>query len=260
MVEITVLGSGSSGNATLIRSADTAILVDAGFSCKQLVERMADGAKFDAGRLDGILVSHEHIDHIRGLRVLTKRLGAPVYSAAATHATREVQEQEIKRPERITSGESFSIGAMTISPFTIPHDAADPLGFIIEVEGLRIGHVTDIGYPTELARHLLRGCHVIVLETNHDRDMLLNGPYPWHLKQRIMSRTGHMSNPDAGELLAEVVHSDLVAVVLAHLSRENNTPDKARGALEFALGNGAAQFMPKLMVASQFEPCATIRF
>jgi phosphoribosyl 1,2-cyclic phosphodiesterase len=258
MLEVTVLGSGSRGNATLLRSSRSSILVDAGFSRRQLVQRLAI-TNWNPDDLDGIVISHEHMDHICGLRVLNKYHPQTVYAAEGTINAEEVQRACLHHTETIAAGEKFIIGDFTITPFTIPHDAADPLGFIIEVEGIRLGHVTDIGFPTELVRHHLGGCHVIILESNHDRTMLIEGSYPWPVKQRIMSRMGHLENSDAAGLLADVVHADLQAVLLAHLSQENNTAELARATAEEAVranGNGAE---PRVIVTSQFEPSETIR-
>ena len=259
MLEISVLGSGSRGNATLVRTEQTAVLIDAGFTCKQITLRMAE-AGWSPDRLDGIVVSHEHIDHIRGLRVLNRRHEQTLYASEATLDTPEVQAAEMERMEPITAGEPFTIGDISITPFTIPHDAADPLGFVIEAEGIKFGHVTDIGFPTELARHHLRGCHAMVLESNHDRDMLINGPYPWPVKQRIMSRTGHLENADAAGLLADVMHSDLQTVLLAHLSQENNSPDSAASSAEAVIEEKANGHRPKVIVTRQNTPSETIRF
>ena len=227
MLEITVLGSGSRGNSTLIRTSSTAILVDAGFSCKQLTLRMAEAAGWSPDKLDGILVSHEHSDHVTGLRVLNKKHTQKVFTAEATWDSKPLLEANLTQREVITAGEKFAIGNIEITPFSIPHDAADPLGFIIEAEGLRFAHLTDIGYPTELARHHLQGCHGVLLESNHDREMIIDGPYPWPVKQRIMSRSGHLNNDDSASLLKDVVHGELQHLWLAHLSQENNCPDLA---------------------------------
>lgn len=259
MLEISVLGSGSRGNATLVRTEKTSVLIDAGFTCKQITLRMAE-AGWSPDRLDGIVVSHEHSDHIRGLRVLNRRHEQTLYASEATLDTPEVRATELGRTVSITAGESFSIGDIDITPFTIPHDAADPLGFIIEAEGIRLGHVTDIGFPTELARHHLRGCHALVLESNHDRDMLINGPYPWPVKQRIMSRSGHLENTDAAVLLADVLHGDLQTVLLAHLSQQNNSPDAASTSFATMLDEKANGHRPRVIVTSQDTPAETIRF
>lgn len=258
MLEITVLGSGSSGNATLVRSEKTALLIDAGFSLRQLTIRMATcGCSPDL--LDGVLISHEHTDHITGLRVLNNKYPLPVYSSQLTLGSNALDGSGLTKKENIEAGIPFTVGDFEITPFTVPHDAIDPFGFIIESHGIRIGYVTDLGYATELVRHHLRGCNLLVLESNHDRDMLLEGPYPWPIKQRIMSRTGHLSNSDTATLLSDILHSDLTAVCLAHLSRENNTPILAEKSCQGVLGTNGDNSSPRIIVTNQHNPSPTIQ-
>lgn len=258
MFEITVLGSGSRGNSTLIRTSTTSILIDAGFTCKQLTLRMAEAAGWAPEKLDGILISHEHSDHVAGLRVLNKKHRQKVYTAEATWETAPLQEANLQSRQIINAGEKFTIGNMEITPFSIPHDAADPLGFIIEAEGLRFAHLTDIGYPTELARHHLSACHGVLLESNHDRDMIIEGPYPWPVKQRIMSRSGHLNNIDSASLLKDVLHSDLQFLWLAHLSQENNTPDLALRSHDDVLKEAGREKEIKVTVNKQNIPSEKI--
>lgn len=258
MVEVTVLGSGSKGNSTLIRTKNTAVLVDAGFSCRQLTLRLAE-VGWSLDKIDGIVISHEHTDHVCGLRVTNKKFPQTVYCNAATLASYPLQSANLNRTEIISAGEEFSIGDIGFKPFTIPHDAVDPLGFVMETGGLRVGHLTDAGFPTELCKHHLQDCHLMVLETNHDYDMLVEGPYPWPVKQRIMSRTGHLNNSAAAELLMDVYHTDLSTVFLAHLSQENNRPDLAHEACAAALAENGNGTQPKLIVTSQSMPSETVR-
>ena len=258
MLEVTVLGSGSSGNATLVRSGRTSILVDAGFSYRQICLRLR-AVGCDPGDLDAVLVSHEHGDHVKGLRILCARHGTPVYTAAATLATRELCEVAPACVEPICAGEEFGVGELTVEPFCVPHDAADPLGFAVGCNGLRLGHATDLGFATALTRERLRGCHLLVLEANHDRDMLIDGPYPWPVKQRILSRFGHLSNAAAAELLGEVAGPELRAVVLAHISRHNNLPELASAACEEALQACGGPGLPRILAAGQNSPTETVR-
>lgn len=226
MITVANIGSGSKGNSTLVRDSNTTVLIDAGFSCRQLVLRLTS-LGVEPEDLDAIVVTHEHSDHIDGLRVFTKRFGTPVYCTDKTADTHPIHNQQLSRLETFGNSEPFTIGSLDFSPFSIPHDAADPVAFVIETEGIRIGHCTDAGYPTELIRHSLKGCNLLVLESNHDYRMLIDGPYPWPLKQRIMGRTGHLNNESCAELLKDIYHHDLIAVRLAHLSQENNTGELA---------------------------------
>ena len=257
MIEVTVLGSGSGGNATLVRSAGASILIDAGFSRRQLVQRLAE-VGWAPEKLNAIVISHEHVDHICGLRVFCKHFATPVYSTEETLQSDCFRELGLKKIETIRAGERFSIGDLTIDPFSIPHDAADPLGFVVRSNGLALGYVTDLGYVPELTLHHLRGCNLLVMETNHDPDMLVYGPYPWPVKQRILSRTGHLSNEVAARLLAEIVSPELQAVTLAHLSQQNNTAELALAACEEALGE-VPNGRPEIIVADQFSPSRTMR-
>jgi phosphoribosyl 1,2-cyclic phosphodiesterase len=258
MIEVTVLGSGSSGNATLVRSERAAILVDAGFSLRQIKLRMAD-ARFHPADLDAVIVSHEHTDHISGLRVLCKRHRTPVYTSEATHLAGRFGEMGIERIESVRAGEEFKVGDIEIKPFSVPHDAADPLGFVIRGNGVALGHVTDLGYAPELTAFHLQGCNILVLESNHDPEMLINGPYPWPIKQRILSRTGHLSNADSAALLARVASSELAAVFLAHLSQQNNTPELALAAHKDVIGATRGRNRPEVIVTNQFAPSASFR-
>lgn len=254
-VRISVLASSSSGNCTFISTSQTKILLDAGISLHQVIKRLSSiGESLD--QLDAVIISHEHIDHISGLTAILSKKSIPVY------ITRETYEAIAPCPpchclEFIESGQPFSINGLSICGFSIPHDAANPLGFCLEAEGFRIGHVTDLGYLTELVIQRIKGCDVVVLESNHDLEMLKVGPYPWPLKQRIMSSQGHLSNEVVGRFLNEEFDGKAQHIVLAHLSESNNHPDIVRmvaaQALEprgFDLGN--------LHVASKTSPSPMI--
>lgn len=258
MLEITVLGSGSSGNATLVRSQETSVLIDAGFSLRQITLRM-DSCGWHPSKLDAILISHEHGDHSKGLRVLCAKYDIPVFAAEAAHGTRELREAQLAKTEVIEAGEEFSVGDLAIAPFSIPHDAADPLGFVIKNGGNRLGYATDLGYASALTIHHLRDCRLLVLESNHDPGMLVSGSYPWPVKQRILSRTGHLSNDGAATLLGEVASTELQAVVLAHISRENNTAQLALEAGDKALRQALGEGIPRVVVAGQDVPTETFR-
>lgn len=229
-MRFTLLGSGSSGNATLIVTDRAAILIDCGFSARETARLMRE-AGFDPTRLDAVLITHEHGDHIGGMPVLSRQLGVTVHIADQTrHAGRltEKDHATVNWGEPLRAGHQIEIGDAKITPVSVPHDAADPLLFTVEAGGVKMAVVTDLGYiPAHVAKRL-EGCHGLVLEANHDREMLRNGPYSWDLKQRIASRRGHLANDQTAEFLSEHFDGKAEWVVLAHLSQQNNHPEIAR--------------------------------
>jgi phosphoribosyl 1,2-cyclic phosphodiesterase len=262
------LGSGSSGNATLVETSTTRLLVDAGFNRRETLRRLTALAPQAAlpgprGGVHGILISHEHSDHVAGLPNLSRHWKATVYITEGTLAAFRRQSlpgeaEKITRVETIAPTQRFTVGDIEVTAFSIPHDAADPVGFTLRAEGCKISIVTDLGYLPQHVRQHLRDSDVLILESNHDLEMLKVGPYPWHIKQRVMSRTGHLSNHAVSEFLAEEESFDARArwLVLAHLSENNNNPDLARLSAEEALGRrpeGAA-FRGELHIASQRTP------
>ena len=364
MVRMTVLASGSRGNCTVVTGGRTTVLVDAGISCREILKRMQLAGE-DCHKLDAILITHEHQDHVQGLSVLARRLGIPVYFTEATHRAwmrwmtpqrrmtyadwlagrqaeaarlaaceaaeaeraglpaalsveaanpfyREaglaecVEEQaefaaaastaDVAKPgaaadsgkaavpeadvncdaavpeavrvpsdpcalpgvEYFKVGKAFAIGDLSVTSFTIPHDATDPVGFVLEAEGVRVGLATDLGYMPANVCQQLRRCDVIMLESNHDLDMLRDGPYPWSVKQRVLSRVGHLSNAAAAEFLERGYDGQAAYVVLAHLSESNNMPELARVAAEWALRDRMQLLANKLVIAEQHVPTAAI--
>jgi phosphoribosyl 1,2-cyclic phosphodiesterase len=245
-VRVSVLASGSRGNATYISDGGTAILIDAGLSGIEIQRRMA-AKGLDPNSLDAILVSHEHTDHIQGVGVLSRRFGLTVYINEGTRQASGNALGQLAGVFPFTCGNAFAIGGLAIHPFSISHDAEDPAGFTISCDGAKVGLATDLGIATGVVKTHLRACDILILEANHDARMLMDGPYPWPLKQRIHGRSGHLSNDDTALLLETLQHDRLTHVILAHLSEENNTPDKARQAVKTVL-NGAGV---KLHVASQ---------
>jgi phosphoribosyl 1,2-cyclic phosphodiesterase len=225
-ISLCMLASGSKGNSIYVSDGRTAILVDAGLSGIE-IERRMKSRDLSPETLDAIVVSHEHDDHIRGVGVLSRRYGLPVYISARTFEASPPQLKNLKKTVAFNCGVSFNINTLNIHPFSISHDAADPAGFTIALNQKKIGIATDMGIATAMVRHHLQSCDLLILEANHDPDMLLSGPYPWHLKQRVNSRTGHLSNRDSRILLEEIQHHQLQHVILAHLSETNNTPEKA---------------------------------
>ena len=242
---VCMLASGSKGNAIYVSDGSTSILVDAGLSGIE-IQRRLETKGLCPEDLDAIIVSHEHSDHIQGVGVLSRRFNLPVY---ISHKTKEASQRigSICTLRYFECGRAFNVNNLFIHPFSISHDAIDPAGFTIEKSGTKIGIATDLGISTLMVKEHLKECALIILEANHDPDMLINGPYPWPLKQRIKSRTGHLSNNDSATLLKELVHDRLYHVILAHLSETNNTPDKALS----TVGNALNSCKARLDVATQ---------
>ena len=337
-MRMTVLASGSKGNSTVVASAQTRLLIDAGLSCRELLKRMAL-ANEDPTVLDAILITHEHQDHIAGLATLARRLKIPVYFTEATHrawvrmltprttmtyaqwldhvqkekearaqaaaaqaesgaptesdapfttapsswagseATNQIDlaatidpdedcdPTPIKRDptflpavQYFHAGTNFCIGDISITPFTIPHDAADPCGFVFEsaLEGVRMAVATDLGYMPPNVKSALKRVDVLLLESNHDLEMLKDGPYPWSVKQRVLSRVGHLSNHATAEFLARDYDGGAAYIVLGHLSEQNNDPSLALLAAEQAIGNRLSLLGNRILLAQQAAPLAPI--
>jgi phosphoribosyl 1,2-cyclic phosphodiesterase len=355
MVRVTVLGSGSKGNCTVISTSRTRIVLDAGLSCREIVKRMRFSG-VDPEKLDAVLITHEHQDHVQGLSVLARRWNVPVYATQATHtawkawitprttislnqwlelrrqqyaesqksgvygesdlafgspsngvsgeipslaaATAEqLQEQPQAKSsdtivvehadhapsnhvnaelpeleeliplgdpaylpcvEHFRAGIGFDIGDIHVIPFTIPHDAADPVGFVVQAEGMRIVVATDLGYLAPNVRMHLRGADLLMIESNHDVEMLRDGPYPWVVKQRVLSRVGHLSNDALGEYLGSEYDGGARYVILAHISESNNLPALARSCAERALEGRMGLLANRVLLASQTEPLESI--
>jgi phosphoribosyl 1,2-cyclic phosphodiesterase len=247
ILKVCVLASGSSGNATFVAAGRTRILVDAGLSFRELSRRLAEIGE-DPRNLDAVLVSHEHSDHVGGLPVLAKRHPVPIY---LTHRTAPTIDWNgaVPRVETFQAGSRFSIGDIQVDSFTIPHDAADPVAFAFRAEGVRIGIVTDLGYIPESVKYQLQGTDLLILESNHDLEMLRVGPYPWPVKQRVMGRNGHLSNDDMERFVREDMDSRTAMLVLAHLSENNNFPAQVRLVAEQALASRSLSL--KLVIAEQ---------
>ncbi|MDR1545978.1 MAG: MBL fold metallo-hydrolase [Deltaproteobacteria bacterium] len=247
-----VLASGSKANAVWIERQGQALLIDDGLSFREFKKR-AELLGLQLGRLKGVAVSHEHVDHVRGVGVLARQLDVPVLvteptaAAAASHLAGA-------RLRHYEAGETLDLGFLSLETITGSHDVVDPVVFVVRSVGGALGLATDLGAASALVRHGLRGLGALILEFNHDLDLLLDGPYPHFLKQRVRSRQGHLSNEQGAEVLAELLHPGLRHVVLAHLSEVNNTPALARRAAEAVLAASACR--PNLAVASQWEPSA----
>ncbi len=225
-LKVCVLASGSQGNCSLISTSSTRILIDAGISGRDTIRRLAQ-LGLAVEEIDAILIGHEHTDHVRGLPVLAGRYARPVYLNRATADAAASLLVKAAAVKIFTNGQSWDIGDLTVLPFSVFHDAQDPVGFVIRHGPHAVTVVTDLGTPTRLVRERLRGSRVVILEANHDPALLMNGDRPWSLKQRIKSSQGHLSNEDAGELLARETDDSLTDVFLAHLSRDCNRPEAA---------------------------------
>lgn len=230
-----VLGSGSRGNAVLVESGSTAVLLDAGFSGKEIRRRLAliDRRPED---LTAVLLSHEHGDHISGAGVLSRQLGLPVYANVGTHRAAEARLQELRQRAEFETGCAFTLQDLHVHPFRVSHDTADPVGFVISDGANSLCCCTDTGKITALIRQRARGCQALILEANYDPQMLADGPYPLPVKQRVRSSQGHLANDDAARFLAELTGSPLRQVVLAHLSGTNNLPTLVQTRLREEVG------------------------
>ena len=229
------LGSGSEGNGLVVEAGTTRVLVDCGFGIRDAVARLArlGLAPHD---LAAIIVTHEHSDHIGGVPAFAARYAIPVWATFGTLASVAERFEGMTHVYGFDSHERFAIGALEIVPFAVPHDAREPVQYVIGDGARRVGVLTDLGVSTLHVEDSLTGCDALVLECNHDLDLLENGSYSWSLKRRIASRLGHLDNGTAGALLARLDNSKLIHIFAAHLSRENNTRDLARAALAGALG------------------------
>src|SRR5437660_2280058 len=271
-MKLTVLGSGSTGNAVLIVANGTRVLVDAGLSARETARRLAAVGE-DPTRLDAILITHEHGDHAGGLRVIMKTIGCPVYISEKTrHAyisergfgneePRRRSDALLNRTVEIESSRDFCIGAIDFHPFTVPHDAVDNFGFTATHDGVKVATAMDFGRITTLMTERLRGCAAIVIESNHSRDMLKTvEQYPWELKQRILSRLGHLSNEDVAEWLLDGFDGQARHIILAHLSQRANNPYLAKITAESALRERSPLFAGDTEITLSFpkEPTAWI--
>ncbi|HEY4008879.1 MAG TPA: MBL fold metallo-hydrolase [Acidobacteriaceae bacterium] len=299
LVRMTVLASGSRGNATVVAAGGTSVLVDAGLSCREILRRMASAGE-DPARLNAILITHEHLDHVAGLSVLARKLKIPVFFTEATHrawvrmltpqkrmtykawiekmqreraamesgadapedeaapcteeeAPRRTSPTELPALEFFEAGRSFRIGELEVCPFTIPHDAADPCGFVFYAPGesIRMAVATDLGYVPPNVKLALQNVDVLLLESNHDLEMLKDGPYPWSVKQRVLSRVGHLSNAATAEFLMRDYDGGAHTIVLGHLSEQNNLPELARLAAEQAIGDRMRLLGNRVLLAQQ---------
>jgi phosphoribosyl 1,2-cyclic phosphodiesterase len=257
-VRFTILGSGSNGNCAYLETDGTRLLIDAGFSARQIRQRLA-GIGRSPETLDGILITHEHSDHVRGLDVLCRKLDIPVYCNRLTRDAIAYQMRECRLNFRLfETGAGFELGEVAIETFSVPHDAQDPVGYLLRTAEANIGFLTDLGHATRLVLERVRPANVLLLEANHDLQLLQDDlRRPWSVKQRILSRHGHLSNPAAAEALTELMNADLRHVFLGHLSRDCNRPDLAENCVARKVAELGASHV-RLEVTCQEEPSSTV--
>jgi phosphoribosyl 1,2-cyclic phosphodiesterase len=252
MFSFTVLGSGSAGNCAVVESDECKLLVDGGLSAKQMTLRLAE-AGIQPGELTGILLTHEHVDHIGGLEVFCKKFATPIYcnpgTAEALARSREACQKNFRL---FQTGSEFAIKDITVQTFSVPHDAADPIGFVLHHNSTSLGFCTDLGFATKLVFERLRNVQALIIETNHDEKLLQEDAHrPWAVKQRIMSRHGHLSNSAAAEVLVHLLEESCVLrrAVLGHLSRDCNRPELALETVRARLADAGSGF--EVFCASQ---------
>lgn len=253
LIHLYLLASGSKGNAAVVEGPQGSVLVDCGISRKEL-RRRAALVDCDLGRVCAILVTHEHSDHVGGLPVICKHFDGPVYATAGTASCTRLAPFDVTT---VQHGCQLALGGMCIQAFPLSHDVADPMAFRFEVPGDdgprdAVGWATDTGVLTDEARHALRGCRTLGIETNHDPDMLASGPYPYYLKARVGGSRGHLSNLQAAEALPDLVTSHTETVIGMHVSEKNNLPELATKALVKSLED--TDFSPRVRMASQTQP------
>ena len=256
-VRLTILGSGSAGNCAYVETDETRLLVDAGFSARQIRQRLASIGRSPES-LSGILVTHEHSDHVQGIARLGQQLRVPVFCNRPTQEAMQDQFGSAFLCRLFNTGASFEIGDVLVETFAIPHDAQDPVGFLLRAGGARIGFLTDLGHVNRMVLERVRPANVLVLESNHDVKMLQDCPRrPWSLKQRILGRHGHLSNEAAADAAEQIMSTELRHLYLGHLSRECNRPELARDIMAGRLQQIGASHV-RLEITSQDVPCPTL--
>jgi phosphoribosyl 1,2-cyclic phosphodiesterase len=259
IVKFCALASGSSGNAALLATESTRILIDAGISMLQLRKRLSAIGE-DLSRVDAILVTHEHSDHISGLPVLGRNrdVHASFWLSRLTEPAIAWGDQRPSRVETFQAGASFTIGDIEVQSFSIPHDAVDPVGFCFETQGVKVGIATDLGYIPESVKFHLRRVDLLLIEANHDLDMLKVGPYPWSVKQRVMSRVGHLSNMHTYDYLMQDLDTCTANLLLGHISEQNNHPAIVQMIADEALQKRG--LTTRLTLASQNTPSEVFQY
>ncbi|MCP5516476.1 MAG: MBL fold metallo-hydrolase [Verrucomicrobiales bacterium] len=256
-VRFTILGSGSGGNCAYLETEETRLLIDAGFSARQIRQRLA-GIGRSPETLNGILITHEHSDHVKGLAVMCRSLDVPIYCNRLTRDAIVWQHRDRRLPFRLfETGASFEIGDTGIDTFSVPHDAQDPVGFLLRTAAGAVGFLTDLGHATRLVLERVRPANVLVLEANHDVQLLHDDvKRPWSVKQRILSRHGHLSNEAAAGVMTQIMSADLRQLYLGHLSRDCNRPELAQDCVARRLAEIGAHHV-RLETTSQDTPSET---
>lgn len=254
-MRFSVLGSGSKGNALYIESGQTSILIDAGFSGKEIAKRLAVHNR-DLSSLDGLFLTHEHGDHIQGAGVISRRCGLPLFANAGTYKGSDKKLGRVHKRVEFETGRVVQLKDLEIRSFSISHDTLDPVGFLVSDSNVSIACCTDTGKVSKLIGSRLKGCDALVLEFNHDPQMLKTGPYPLSLQQRVRSSHGHLANEEAAAFLETLLHDRLQTVVLAHLSETNNTAELALKSAREVINKGSTI---RLQVAAQDTPTQLFR-
>jgi len=256
-VHLTILGSGSSGNCAYLETEETRLLIDAGFSLRQIRQRLATIGRAPEN-LTGVIVTHEHSDHVQGLGALSEKLQIPIYCNRFTKEGAEQQLQTRLDCRLFTTGATFEVGDIVVESFSIPHDAQDPVGYLLKTTAGNVGFLTDLGHATRLVLERVRRANVLVLESNHDVKLLQDCPRrPWSLKQRILGRHGHLSNEAAAAAAEQIMSAELRHLYLAHLSRECNRPELAYQVMGECLERITAKHV-RLELTSQTTPWPTL--
>jgi phosphoribosyl 1,2-cyclic phosphodiesterase len=255
-VLVSILASGSSGNAMLVSAGGTHVLIDAGISARRVAAGITN-AGLDPNELSAVLVTHEHSDHVSGLGPVARRFGVPVYATDGTHGAAARRAGDVPSRMFIEAGRTFRVGELEIHPFATSHDCAEPVGYSMSDGARRVTIATDLGVVGRAVRRHISAADLVVLEFNHDERMLAQGPYPWSLKKRIMSNVGHLSNVAAAAEIAALRGTPLADLVLAHLSDENNAPELALAAAGKAL-EGAGRRDVAIHVSTQHSPLGPI--
>lgn len=255
-IRFSVLASGSRGNVCYVEADNAKILIDAGLSCRE-TERRLKLLGIMPEKLNAVIITHEHTDHIKGAGPLARRFDLPLYINQKTFEKSLKTIGNLSRPVIIQTGQPLTIEGINIQTFTKCHDAADPFGLVVSFNGVKIGLATDLGRSTRLIEDHLKGCNALIVEFNYDQEMLEKGPYPLELKRRIKGQDGHLSNQQAGDLLRSVSDDNLRHVVLAHLSEKNNHIDKAFDEAADALGESGVDGV-NILISRQDESCPMI--
>lgn len=255
-VGVTVLGSGSKGNAIVVHSAQEGLLIDAGMSFREIRRRLALAGLAES-LIKGILVTHEHSDHVAGLRVCADHFQVPVYASRLCAEKLRHQDDKMCPAILFTPGGGFPVCGFTVLPFAVQHDAVEPVGYIISIASRKVGIALDLGRPGQMTEFQLRSCDTLAIESNHDLNMLAASKRPWHLKQRILGPQGHLSNQQSQELLGKTLSSNTRNVILVHISQECNTSELAENSARRKLQELGRSDV-NLQVAKQAQPLPTV--